>query len=215
METLQDKPDKIFTIGVDVQNDFCPGGKLAVNNGDQVITPLNRLFNYTRNNNGFIIATGDQHPAKSPHFDLWPIHCIAGTYGAEIRDDLDVRANDIIINKGMGQTNGYSGFEGLTDKGQTIESIVYPKDRERIAILIGGLATDYCVLNTVMDALNLAERVRKSQTGKIAVYAIEDAMRAVNLKIDDGRNALEAMQKAGAIIINSADIIENNILRIN
>lgn len=74
--------DRLITINVDVQNDFCPGGALAVPEGDQVIPPLNALNEYTRQHGGLVIATGDQHPTQTPHFDKWPVHCVAGTPGA-------------------------------------------------------------------------------------------------------------------------------------
>ena len=207
MKKFIGEQDRIVTIAVDVQNDFCPGGKLAVNDGDQVVPPINQLFEYTRANQGAIIVTGDQHPANTPHFDLWPVHCVEDTNGAKLRTDLDVQPEDFVINKGTGQTNGYSGFEGATVDGQTIETIINPAAKERIAILIGGLATDYCVVNTVMDALEFADRMRVERQAKIAVYAITDAMRAVNINPDDGEKALEKMEKAGAILVTTDDIM--------
>ena len=206
--------NRLVTINVDVQNDFCPEGRLAVNEGDAVIPILNRLNRFTRDHNGIVIATGDQHPAVTPHFDTWPVHCVAGTKGAELHKDLDIQAGDIIIDKGTGQTDGYSGFEGHAQDGQTIESIIRPREQEHVAVVIGGLATDYCVLSTTLDALEIARQVRAERQGKISVFAIRDAMRAVNIQPDDGDEALRRMEQSGATIIHSFDILNNRALGI-
>lgn len=215
MEKLNIKnTDRIVTIGVDVQKDFCTGGALAVPGGDEVVPVLNTLFKYTREHNGIVAHTQEQHPPVTPHFDIWPVHCVEDTIGAEFHDDLNVLSGDIIIKKGMGQTDGYSGFEGISDDGQTLEQIITPKRKERVAVLIGGLATEYCDKNTILEALEVAEKVRKNRAGKIAVYAIANAMRAVNINPDDGKKAMIEIQKAGAIIVNSEDIINGRVLDI-
>jgi nicotinamidase/pyrazinamidase len=214
MEKPKNIVDRIVTIPVDVTNDFCTGGALPVPDGERVIPPLNRLFAYTRINNGLVVATKETHPLSTPHFDKWPIHGVEGTWGAQFHPDLDDKAIDIVVNKGMGQTDGYSGFEGVSDDGETLESLVTPISRERVAVLIGGLATDYCVLNTALDALKIAEKVRQSRIGHISVYAIYDAMRAVNINPDDGKKALTAMEEAGAIIVDSDDVINGKVLEI-
>ncbi len=207
--------NRLVTINVDVQNDFCPGGSLAVPEGDLVIPPLNRLNEFTSYHGGLVIVTGDQHPETTPHFDTWPVHCVAGTEGAALHRDLDIQPEDIIIDKGTKEdTDGYSGFDGRAQDGQTIESLIRPRDREHVAVLIGGLATDYCVLSTTLDALKIADQVRQERTGKISVFAIRDAMRAVNLQPGDGDKALERMRQAGAIMIDSLDILQNRALRI-
>lgn len=209
-----EKFDKIVTIAVDIQNDFCPGGKLAVNSGDEIIAPINKLIDYTRQNNGTVIFTSDQHPKDTPHFEKWPIHCVAGTRGADFHHDLDIQEGDIFINKGMGQTDGYSGFEGRTKQGYNIEQFITPTNNERIAILIGGLATDYCVFETTIDTLKTAERVREKQIGSIAVFAVLDTMRAVNINPNDGDTAKQKIKDKGANFINVNDVINNQILEI-
>ncbi len=203
---------KIITIAVDVQNDFCQkSGALYVPGGESVIPPLNSLFKFTRENNGLIIATGDQHPLRAPHFDKWPIHCVRNSLGAAFDSGLRLYDDDdIFVDKGTDGSDAYSGFDGTLNNGMSLESIITPKKHEQISLLIGGLATDYCVLETILDACKVAEKVRTCRLGKISVYAIEDAMCAVNINPGDGKKALNKMKAAGAIIINSKAIINSN-----
>jgi nicotinamidase/pyrazinamidase len=201
------KAERIVTINVDVQNDFMPGGSLAVPYGDQVIDILNSVNTFTRQQNGFVVATGDQHPFDTPHFgpDAWPVHCVKGTHGAALDERLDIQASDIIIDKGMGQTDGYSAFEGITRDGQSLEDIIEPARKERVAALFGGVATEYCVLNTVLDAAKL-----NHNRDSLRLYVIEDAVRGI-----DNTNAAEAMkkmQRAGAIIIKSSDLLSGQVV---
>jgi len=199
--------DRIVTINVDVQNDFLPGGSLAVTGGDAVITPLNDINALTRKLGGAVVFTGDQHPLETPHFgpDAWPVHCVAGTEGAALSTDLQVQSEDIIVDKGMGQTDGYSAFEGIAKDGRTLEQIVQPIGKERVIILMGGLATDYCVLNSGLDALKIDEL-----EGQIKLLVIRDAVRAVNLQPDDEAKAFTQLETAGATIVNSVDILTGN-----
>lgn len=208
-----DNTTRFAAIAVDVQNDFCPGGALGVTNGDEVITPLNQLFDAVRAADGTTIATRDWHPAVTPHFadygGTWPTHCVQDTMGAQLRSDLAVDETTIIVNKGMGQTDGYSGFEGTTRDDNTLETLLRPRThRERVVVAIGGLATDYCVLNTVLDAATHADTVREARQGVIDVYALTDAMRAVNINPDDEANALAQMRDAGAHLVTTREFME-------
>lgn len=208
--------DRIITVAVDTQNDFCPGGALAVEDGDQVVEPLNDAFRYTREQNGLVVATRDWHPEVTPHFadygGTWPVHCIQDTFGAELRDDLNIDDNTVIINKGMGQTDGYSAYEGVTKDGRTLAEIAEPTTpRERVALIIGGLATDYCVLNTVLDAATQAARIREARQGVLDVYALTDAMRGVNVNPDDSDKALQAMQDNGVQLITTQEFVERSL----
>ena len=200
METLI--ADRIVTVNVDVQNDFLPGGSLAVTEGDKVIDVLNGVNDYTRSLGGTVVFTGDQHPDETPHFDIWPKHCVAGTDGAALAGTLEVLPTDIIIDKGMEQTNGYSAAEGITEDGRTLEQIVQPVGRERVIVLMGGLATDYCVEASALDTLKF-----NAGEGAITVLVIRDAIRAVNIQPDDGDKAIAKMENAGAIIIDSIDVL--------
>lgn len=205
METY--KADRIVTINVDVQNDFCPGGSLAVTEGDLVVPPLNRLNEFTRAHGGTVVFTGDQHPATTPHFDTWPVHCLAGTEGAQLHSELEVGPEDITVDKGMGQTDGYSAFEGKARGGRTLAEIITPIERERVAILMGGLATDYCVKNSALDAIKI-----DAGSGEIRVYVIREAIRGVNLQPGDSELALKAMAAAGVTIVDTVENITNQTI---
>jgi nicotinamidase/pyrazinamidase len=175
-------------IVVDVQNDFCPGGTLAVPNGDQVIAPLNKLIDEFLDRGDPVYKSRDWHPPTTKHFSAyggtWPVHCVQNTEGAEfhpaLRDDPRIK----VISKGLGTTDGYSAFDG-TDLGSQLNQSGIEE------VVVGGLATDYCVKNTVLDALRQGYKVK----------AIEDAMRPVELKPGDGERAIEEMRAAGAEII--------------
>ena len=208
METY--KADRIVTINVDVQNDFCPGGSLAVTGGDEIITPLNELNDFTRENNGTVVFTGDQHPAETEHFNKWPVHCVAGTEGAALRQGLAVLEQDVIVDKGMGQTDGYSAFEGIARDGRTLEEIITPINKERVLVALGGLATDFCVLASALDAAAV-----NPQNGEIRVVVARETIRGVNLKPEDSEEAIKKMAAAGIQIVNLVtDITDNTIIEI-
>src|SRR5258706_9652792 len=175
-------------IVVDVQNDFCPGGSLAVTNGDEVIAPLNKLIKEFLDRGEPVFKSRDWHPATAKHFaaygGIWPVHCVQNTPGAEFRAGLLDDPRITIISKGIDESaDGYSAFDG-TNLAQIL------RDQQVEEVWVGGLATDYCVKHTVLDAL---------QQG-FAVKALADAMRAVNVKSDDGTLAIAEMRKAGAEI---------------
>ena len=187
-----------IAVGVDIQNDFCPGGTLAVPGGDQIVTPFNEIAATTRASGGKVVFTRDWHPATTNHFDEWPIHCVADTPGAEFHPDLLIAPQDTIISKGMGvNEDAYSGFQAVSDTGETLESIVQAElaRSEHVYMLIGGLATDYCVKATVLDALLLR---KKLGTDRLGVIALEHCMRAVNIGAEDGIKAMHEMREAGA-----------------
>ena len=176
-------------IVVDMQNDFCPGGSLAVAQGDEVVAPLNKLMKDFLDRGEPVFKTRDWHPAKTKHFQVyggtWPIHCVQNTTGAEFHPELIDDSRITIISKGIDESaDGYSGFDG-TNLGQLL------RDEEVEEVWVGGLATDYCVKETVIDAVRQGFEVR----------ALADAMRAVNVKPDDGAKAIEEMRAAGAEIV--------------
>jgi len=184
--------NKRALIVVDVQNDFCPGGSLEVTRGDEVVTPLNKLINQFLNRGEPVYKTRDWHPAKTKHFQayggIWPVHCVQNTYGSEFHRDLSDDPRATIVSKGMNESaDGYSGFDG-TNLAQLL------KEEGVNEVWVGGLATDYCVKHTVLDALREGFEVK----------ALADAMRAVNVNPDDGAKAIDEMRDAGAEIVGDA-----------
>ena len=178
-------------IVVDVQNDFCPGGSLAVAHGDEVVPPLNKLMKEFLDRNEPVFKTRDWHPAKTKHFaaygGAWPVHCVQGTPGAEFHPDLLDDPRITIVSKGIDESaDGYSGFDGTN-----LAQILREQDVE--AVWIGGLATDYCVKQTVLDA----------RREGFDVNALGEAMRAVNINPDDGAKAIAEMRDAGAEIVGN------------
>ena len=175
-------------IVVDVQNDFCPGGTLAVPHGDEVIAPLNKLIDEFLERGDPVYKSRDWHPPSTKHFTAyggtWPVHCVQNTEGAQFHPALHDDARIKVISKGQGDTDGYSAFD------QTDLAAQLKKDGVE-EVVVGGLATDYCVKNTVLDALKQGYKVQ----------AVEDAMRPVELRPGDGERAIEEMRAAGAKIV--------------
>jgi nicotinamidase/pyrazinamidase len=176
---------------IDVQNDFCPGGSLAVAGGDEVVAVLNQYIQKFTQAKLPIFATRDWHPQRTKHFKafggLWPPHCVQGTHGAEFRADLALPQDTIIVSAGVGSDEeGYSGFDGKDDKGVGLADLL--RDRRIERVFVGGIATDYCVKETVLDALKHGFKV----------VLLEDAVRGVNLRPDDSERAITEMVRAGA-----------------
>jgi nicotinamidase/pyrazinamidase len=181
-------------IIVDVQNDFCPGGALAVKGGDEVVPVLNRVIGTFGDAGLPIFATRDWHPEKTSHFStyggLWPVHCVQGTRGAEFHANLELDNDIVVASKGMApDEDSYSGFQARDPSGARLAELLRRKAIERI--IVGGLATDYCVKHTVLDGLKEGFKV----------LLLADAIRAVNLKPHDGELAIAEMVGAGAVKI--------------
>jgi len=175
-------------IVVDVQNDFCPGGSLAVAHGDEVVGPLNELIDKFLEEGAPVYKTRDWHPATTKHFQkyggIWPVHCVQNTTGAEFHSQLRDDPRIHIISKGLGDTDCYSGFDE-TDLAEQLRS-------EGVSeVLVGGLATDYCVKATVLQAIKEGFKVK----------ALTAAMKPVDVNPGDGACAIEAMRAAGAEIL--------------
>lgn len=204
--------NRIVTIGVDIQNDFCPGGALGVADGDAIIDPFNRVAAWTRQHRGVVALTRDWHPSETTHFNDWGAHCVAGTEGAELHKDLTLQPDDIILDKGTQKDdNAYSGFQAAAADGTTLEQLIIPKNQERVAVLIGGLATDWCVKATVLDARAIASQSEFAPTHRLDVYVIADAMKAVGLQSNDERLAVDTMKAHGAYMVTSQQILDGQL----
>jgi len=178
-------------IMVDVQNDFCAGGALEVPEGDQVVEPLNRISGKF----ALVVATQDWHPPDHCSFQaqggLWPPHCVAGTVGADFHPDLDVSRVALHVKKAtQPEREAYSDFEGEPH-------LVEEFQRRGIKrVFVGGLATEYCVKATTLDALKYG----------FEAVVLTDAIRGVEVEPGDSEKALQEMQKAGAILVTTEDL---------
>ncbi|MDR3303041.1 MAG: bifunctional nicotinamidase/pyrazinamidase [Treponema sp.] len=197
---------------IDVQNDFCPGGALAIAHGDEVITPLNALAEQCAAKGSKVIATADWHPAQHVSFAsthagkrvgdnvngqaLWPDHCVQGSEGAHFHARLNLKPVQLIIRKGFrAQLDSYSAFfendwhtpTGLDGflKGLGVKTVV-----------VGGLATDYCVLYSALDAARLGFKT----------IVLQDAIRPVGFPAGSEELAFEAMRKVGITLTTSGEV---------
>ncbi|HEX6867783.1 MAG TPA: isochorismatase family protein [Candidatus Limnocylindrales bacterium] len=185
-------------IVVDVQNDFAdPAGGLPVAGGEAVIPAIDREIEMAVANGAFVVATQDWHPAATPHFakdgGIWPVHCVADSWGAQIHPDLALPGDTPRVRKGANGEDGYSGFT-MRDpiSGETI-----PTELEGVlrqagidSVVVTGLATDYCVKATALDAASLGFRTA----------VLTDAIAAVDLEPGDGERALGEMEAAGVTL---------------
>ena len=181
---------------VDVQNDFCPGGALAVPDGDRVIPVLNRAIDRFRAEGRPVYASRDWHPRDTRHFrefgGPWPPHCVSDSAGAKFHPELRLPSNVVVISKGQDRNDdGYSAFEGKTDDGRTLVEDL--RARGVSELYVGGLATDYCVRATVLDA----------RRAGIPVTVLTDGIAGIGR--DDTARALEEMRASGASLEPSDD----------
>jgi nicotinamidase/pyrazinamidase len=187
--TLTVEPDDALIV-VDVQHDFLPGGALAVASGERIFTPIDQLApRFSR-----VYATRDWHPADHSSYAQyggpWPVHCVAGTHGAAFDERLDLAQVDVVVDKGVDRaTDGYSGFAATT----------LADDLRRHAIrrvFVCGLATDYCVKATALDA----------RAAGFAAVVIADASAAVDVRPGDEAAALAELRAAGVAVVRSTEI---------
>jgi nicotinamidase/pyrazinamidase len=189
---------------VDFQNDFTPGGALPVAEGDRIADPINDLLDSF----DLVIATRDWHPPDHGSFQgvevdpakwrgadppsIWPVHCVQDTPGAQLHPALESAKVDVVIDKGQDpNSQGYSAFQD-TRLGDLL------RERGVDRLFVAGLATDYCVKNSVLDALRLG----------FDVTVVEDAVRGVNVEPGDSKRALRDMEEAGAHVASAEDVKE-------
>ncbi|WP_269524170.1 isochorismatase family protein [Coraliomargarita parva] len=179
---------KAALLIVDVQNDFLPGGALAAPEGDSILPAINSLVQRF----DIVLASQDWHPEQTAHFDKWPVHCVRDTPGAALSPALDSAQITHLLHKGTGtQDDGYSAFEATN-----IDLDAYLKTLGITKLYICGIATDYCVMNTVLDACKAGYES----------YVVEDAVKGIELKDGDIARAYESMEAAGAQRIRSGEI---------
>ena len=200
-------------ILVDIQNDFLPGGALAVPDGDAVIPVANKVQPAFP----LVVATQDWHPANHGSFaachpgrkvfeqielnglpqTLWPVHCVQNTKGAELAGALSRERIARVFPKGTDA--GIDSYSGLFDNGHRKSTGLgeWLKAQDVTEVYVCGLATDYCVKFTALDAVRMGFKT----------HMIEDASRGVNLRPDDVKHAIEEMKRAGVVILRSADIV--------
>lgn len=189
-------------VVVDVQNDFADrAGGLSVPGGDEVVGPIDALVTEALAAGAFVVYTQDWHPEHTPHFaqdgGIWPVHCVRDTWGAAIAPGLAVRGP--VVRKGTNGEDGYSGFT-MRDPGTGVTTptplagLLAERSIERVVVC--GLATDYCVSATALDARTLGYDVTLRT----------DLVRAVDLAPGDGQRALDAMEAAG-VMLEPADVV--------
>lgn len=187
---------------VDFQNDFAQGGALPVERGDEIATAINAIADRF----GFVVATRDWHPPDHGSFEgvevdpakwegidppgIWPVHCVQGTPGAELHPSLDQSNVDQVVDKAQDpNTQGYSAFHG-----GNLADVLREHGVDRV--YVAGLATDYCVKNTVLDAIREG----------LGVTVVEDAIRGIDVKPGDSERAIEEMRRAGADLVSSEQL---------
>jgi nicotinamidase/pyrazinamidase len=190
--------ERTALVVVDLQNDFAdPAGSLAVAGADRLLPVINRAVRDALDAGAAVIATQDWHPESTPHFakdgGVWPVHCVGETWGAALAPGFELPASAPRVRKGMNGEDGYSGFTMRDpDTGEEtpteLEAMLRERGTERVVVC--GLATDYCVLATALDAIRLG----------FEVELLADAVAAVNLEPTDGDRALSEMAEAGVVI---------------
>ncbi|HEX7195584.1 MAG TPA: isochorismatase family protein [Candidatus Limnocylindria bacterium] len=190
--------DRTALVVVDLQNDFAdPAGSLAVTGGEAIIPAVNDAVREAVEAGAPVVVTQDWHPESTPHFakdgGIWPVHCVAGTWGAELHPSFDVPADAPRVRKGTNGEDGYSGFtmrdpQSGKEIPTELEGLLRQRQVERIVVC--GLATDYCVRATALDAVRLG----------FSVTLLGQAVAAVNREPEDGDRALIEMTEAGVAV---------------
>ena len=186
-------------IVVDIQNDFAdPDGNLYVPGGEEILERVNTEVGRAVEAGSVVVYTQDWHPPSTPHFEkdggVWPVHCVAGTWGAELHERLRVIDDAPIVRKGTGGEDGYSGFTvrdpaSGEERGTDLEDLLRQRGVQWTTVV--GLATDYCVKDTALDAV--------AKGFKTTVVA--DAVRAVERTTGDGARAFDALRQFGVAIV--------------
>ena len=185
---------------VDVQNDFCPGGALPVPDGDKVVVPLNRVASCFAVAGLAVLVSRDWHPEVTSHFKefggAWPPHCVQGSPGAAFHPALRLPGATVVISKGISpDSDSYSAFDGRSKDGMSLAEILSALNIRRL--YVGGLATDYCVRSSVLDALSAG----------FEATVLVDAIAGVDINQGDSAKALKEMRLAGASFCTTGEVV--------
>lgn len=187
---------------VDVQNDFCPpDGSLAVKDGDKIVVPINVLLPFFQRDCNRLVASMDWHPPVTKHFakdgGKWPVHCVRNTYGAELHDriDWDPPTGRVFFKGFKKDSDDFSAFDGVNAEFVGLEE--WLKSSGVKDLYVCGLATDYCVWATVVDAIGRG----------FNVTVVTDAIKAVDLNPGDGQKALDGMKGMGARLLTTVEVL--------
>ena len=186
-------------VVVDLQNDFAdPAGSLAVAGGEAIIPLVNGEVRAAMDAGAFVVATQDWHPESTPHFakdgGIWPVHCVGGTWGAELHPAFQLPADAPRVRKGMNGEDGYCAFfmrDPVSGEEIPTELDRLLREREIQRVVVCGLATDYCVKETAVDSVGLGYETT----------LLGEAVAAVNLQAGDGDHALDEMREAGVTLV--------------
>jgi nicotinamidase/pyrazinamidase len=194
--TIDPKRDAL--IVVDIQNDFCPGGALGVRGGEAIVPVLNRCLARFGKAGASMFLTRDWHPPVTRHFQahggVWPSHCVQDTPGAAFHPEIRHPAEAVVVSKGMDpEEDAYSAFQAEDHSGRRLPAILAERGIRRL--YVGGLATDYCVRATALDAIREG----------FEVVVLTDAIGAVDLEPGDGARAIDEMRGAGARFASAND----------
>lgn len=192
-------PDVALLV-VDVQNDFCPGGALPVPRGDSVVPVLNTYIALFQRLGYPVIASRDWHPPQTRHFKpfggVWPVHCVQGTWGAQFHPNLRLPPDALIVSKGMDpEQDSYTAFDGIDEQRRSLLHILQTLEVKRL--FVGGLATDYCVRHSALDALRYG----------LPVWLLADASRGVDLQPGDSDKAVAEVRREGGKIATLAEVL--------
>jgi nicotinamidase/pyrazinamidase len=197
ISAMTDEPRAALLV-VDIQKDFCAGGALAAPGGVEIIPAVNRHVAAASTRGMPVYATRDWHPVRTTHFKEyggnWPPHCVQGTAGAQFHPALKLPPDAIIVNKGDDpERHGYSAFEGHTSEGKTLLDDL--RDRHITRVYVAGIATDYCVRQSALDALRAGLEVR----------VLPDAIAGIDVRPGDAQRALDEISAAGAELVPTLD----------
>jgi nicotinamidase/pyrazinamidase len=191
--------DRTALVVVDLQNDFAdPAGSLAVAGGEAIIPLVNAEVRAALDAGALVVATQDWHPESTPHFakdgGIWPVHCVGGTWGAELHPAFEIPADAPRVRKGMNGEDGYCAFfmrDPVSGEEIPTELDRLLREREIQRVVVCGLATDYCVKETAVDSVGLGYETE----------LLGEAVAAVNLQAGDGDRALDEIRDAGVTLV--------------